>query len=1853
MSEKTRWQPLAVTTRLAAGLTALAFSLGAQAANLTINLVDGTGAAVPGFKYIVQQDLTYPVDPLNPPARQDMLSFGFHKSNHPAALSTTGAALSGNTDLSSAVVADVPDGRFYVSVLPYSGHDMSGKPVEVVAGADATITVAVEPHPIPTAQIAIFLFEDNFPLNNSPDLPAEQNPPPGTIGADGKPPVDWTQFTIVLEEPAGLYGQNGGPLLQDAFGNPLGTTYVRECDAQGQPDADPATVYGCLDANGLPIIETLGDGTLHPDQTGNLVVKNLAPGKYGIIVNPPIANPPWQQVTTIEGTKVIDAWVKANEPPYVAEFGIPGPHIFMGWIQPFDELSGTGAATVTGRVVDTHSDRPPAAGMWPGRVFPACWIGVNSGTQAVYAQPCNADSTFTLNGVAPGTYEMRIWDTNLDIIIATQTINIAADGTCPGALAGCDYGDIMVNNWFSMLNAAVFNDVDQDGFWDPGETPVGPEGGPVNLRWRNGTVYQSFPTDTEGFAPFDEVFPFFHWHVVDIDFASKKSTGATFVVDAGGPVDTANTEFPGYGELTPQVQPDGSLWRTEKGMVLTQALQVFAGQTNVLEFGKAEYMDYDKTDPLPFNWVFVGENGGISGMVHYAVTRAEDDPRYAVAETWEAGLPRVQVALYADGDIDCDTNPAAGEWPNGACDIDWNNDGIRDPNDGVIDDVNRNGVLELADVDNYPLGNFPGPEDVDGGTAGVFDFGDALQVAWSDSWDDSLPTDCGGQNLLDVNGDGTIDDAENTRCFDGFRNWNQVRPGVFDGGWAFVDYDLTQLPADVAGKLADFYAAIRARSDGTTTGTLGDKLPEAWMLPADYVVQVAVPNGFEIIKEEDKNVDFGNEYIPSPQAVDVPCVGTPRTVPPYLSFATKDGSGALDQLIDAFDPADVAAPYAGVARPLCDLKSVNLNVAQNAATNFFLMTDVPVVGNSSGLVNNDVANAFDPTAPSFGEKYSPPFVPVGFYDWAGNEVNRVYSDQFGRYNAVLPSTYSVNLPMPSGLSPNMLRECINDAGPIPNPEYTPGSELPQFIIDPAFDPKLSQSCYTWQFIPGAITYLDTPVVPIAAFTVPPTFPPDCEQESGTPVVASVQRSPTNGGGGPFVAGGSTVRVDQRIIIASMGSLVEVPNPEWDGTLNTPKLITRDYSFGRTIGTVELEDANGARIPLTINRWGPGSILASVPFTQTPGDYQVVVTNSAGVESPIGVTLTVGVCDRISTTVCSGTEYGVRPADGVYGPYYAIHNVAAGGSIQDAIDAAAPGDMVMIAPGAYEGSLIMWKPVKLQGWGVGTVTLNARQLASEVLSNWQTKVQSLVDAGAITLLPGQVPPLFVAEQGAGVFVAGSTDVDVAFDNPTNQGARIDGMAIVGASQGGGIMLSGYAGFMNIANVRLMGNAGAYGGGIRVGHPTLSHTDNGVLVYDDAWNDNVRIHNNLVIFNGATDPVSVGGGISLNTGTDGYKVQNNWICGNLTQGSGAGIGHLGFSDNGLIEDNAIVFNESASQGTAEHGGGVYIGGQPALVSPGSGTVTIDANLIRGNLAGAGDGGGIAVENVNGEDIVASLADMTAWDSVLVYNNMITNNVAGLAAGGISVANSVSVSVRQNTVANNDSVAITAAAFSGNRVYTLPQPAGIIGRAHSGDLALLLADVTDPNMPIDWLTFSDPSLVANIVYQNRSFFWVNDLNVPYTGLVPSSCWPDYCDATAELLVDYIDDLAVLPEGTGLLDPRQSLLTDTLDNQAYIGINGNVTGDPLFILAYLNGPRDKVNFPFVPLTPQTSGAFDEGGNFIQVTYGPLMLDGFDYHIQSGSAAEDAGGEVPLTLPLLLEDFDNDPRSTTASDIGADELVP
>ncbi len=1833
----------------------LAASATVQAANVSINVVDNEGLPVSGFRWLLQEDTTFPVNPRNPATTADgLLSLGFHSSYHPIA-QNAGIGLSGNTDTASAIV-DAPPGRYYVSVLPYSGYSISGQPV--VAGTDASVTVTVQQHPIPTASITVFFFHDNHPINGAPDLPEESSPSFLPNGA----PIDWTEFDIQVEEPAGRYGIAGGQVIQDAFGNPLGTTYVP----------------------GTTTVDTLGDGTLHPDANGLLTIRNLAPGKYGIKGIPPTgAN--WQQTSTIEGSKVIDAWVKANEPPFFVEFGPPGPHVFIGFVKssanggfsPISQPPGTTlTATLSGTITDMHLSRAPGTEMFSGRPFPACWVGLNNNNAGlgagIYAGPCDGDSNFSIPGVPPGNYQLKVFDANLDVVIATQGVTVNANGDCAGAISGCNFGDVPVFNWFARLNSGIFNDDDQDGFWDSNEKGIGPESQDVSIRWRDGTIYQNFPTDGGGLAPFDEVFPFFHWLVAEVSFANKKATGATFVVDAGGEVDTNVDTFPGFGELTPQAQfgPDGvtplldcdtnpsaetctvdGLSRTERGPVLTTGFQGFLGQTSVMHFGKTDYVTFDFGSSPP---VFVGENGGISGIVYYATTRAENEPQFAAAEEWEPGIPRVQLNLYADGDID---SFPLGDFP-GMGDVDWDEDGFRDLDDDLIDDLNDDGLVTLADVDNYPFGwsegGAKGPEDVENsGTDGVFDLGDAVQVTWTDSWDDNLPTGCQGANNTPA---GTIVPAiTDERCFDGLRNFNQIRPAVFDGGYAFVDYDLNHLDTVRNGVAA---AAIQAYYDHIEANVTGAENLQLGLLPGDYIVESATPPGYKLMKEEDKNVDFGDEFIPSPVALAARCVGDERPVPPYLSMTTKDGSGALNQLIAGIDPADAAAPFAGDPRPLCDRKQVPLSSGQNAAAEFFMMTDVPVVANVSGVTLNDLANEFNPNSPSFGEKFAPPLLPIAFYDFNGKQVNRIHGDVYGRYNLVVPSTYTANLPQPSGMSPNMLLSCMNDAGAVPNPD----PDGPAFITDPFYDPQYSQFCYTFQYMPGTITYLDTPVVPISAFTTPGADPVDCERPTRTPMIASVTRFPANDG--PFVVAGA----DERIRVRSMGR-VDVPNPEWDGVTLSQKTVSRDYRFTNGNKEVFLEASDGTRYELDGAGNGRNQLTRTVQDNVPAGDYQVVVVttsgNAGGTETPTGVTLTVG----------TAADTGLRPNGGSY----AVHRVAGPGRypatpIQDAIDVAAPGDLILVPPGSYDELVIMWKPVKLQGWGAGEVFLNARQVPTEKVVDWRAKATGLV-VNDIDRLPGQelgIPgfpalaeAIFPTEEGAAIFVAGKETGSARFGRLANRFARIDGFTILGASSGGGIVANGYNQYLQIGNNRLTGNAGAFGGGIRVGHPQLSHEQGGGLVYDDAKNDNIRIHHNHVVKNGGFG--GAGGGISLHTGADGYDVQNNWICGNFTQGDGAGIGHLGLSDDGLIEDNHVIFNESFAQAGPQSGGGIFIGGQTPLVldglTPGSGTVVIDANHIRGNLAGAGDGGGIRLAAVNGEDVEQNPGARNQWHRVNIYNNMITNNVAGLAGGGISLSDALRVFIRNNTVANNESTATTAEAFAPGVIdETMAQPAGIVSRQHSTGLLFAMDDVT-ANVPADWRTFSDPVLHDSIVHHNRAFFWLNfdDPNTVTieTGLFPANCVtaPTGCDLAD---VDgYSDDLAVLSalEPTALLNPRFSLLTDPAPYHS-----SNISGDPGFVNGYLNGARDNLNIPEFT-TLQTAGAFDEGGNFIQVTFGPLSLvepdtnpnnnEGplFDYHLSGGSDAINTGSSS-AGGGRLAEDIDNDARFTgPAVDIGADEL--
>ena len=274
----------------------------ARAFTFTLNVVDQGGNPLSGIRYLVEEDTTFFVDPSaavkTDPKTGNIVNVKLtnHKSYAPVV--TKGSVPGSSVDIT------VPDGkRYVVSVLPDLKHSLGGAGVGP-EHAGQTVNVVCQANPLPTGQISVLVFHDNTPLNNAPDI-TEQG---------------LANFAIELFD---QFGQQ----TTDAFGNILGTTY------QQNPDGS-----FILDADGNPIVDTPGSGIVS-DATGNALIKYLAPGKYGVRAVPRDGQP-WSQTATIEGTPGVDVWIKANEPPYLVEFGAIFHHVFIGFILPTDDLAG-------------------------------------------------------------------------------------------------------------------------------------------------------------------------------------------------------------------------------------------------------------------------------------------------------------------------------------------------------------------------------------------------------------------------------------------------------------------------------------------------------------------------------------------------------------------------------------------------------------------------------------------------------------------------------------------------------------------------------------------------------------------------------------------------------------------------------------------------------------------------------------------------------------------------------------------------------------------------------------------------------------------------------------------------------------------------------------------------------------------------------------------------------------------------------------------------------------------------------------------------------------------------------------------------------------------------------------------------------------------------------------------------------------------------------------------------------------------------------------------------------------------------------------------------------------------------
>src|SRR5215469_5318164 len=627
-------------------------------------------------------------------------------------------------------------------------------------------------------------------------------------------------------------------------------------------------------------------------------------------------------------------------------------------------------------------------------------------------------------------------------------------------------------------------------------------------------------------------------------------------------------------------------------------------------------------------------------------------------------------------------------------------------------------------------------------------------------------------------------------------------------------------------------------------------------------------------------------------------------------------------------------------------------------------------------------------------------------------------------------------------------------------------------------------------------------------------------------------------------------------------------------------------------------------------------------------------------------------DTVTVTIGGNTPVFVTPgsaSDAVFGR----NDVS---PLQTAIDHAAPGDLILVGPGTYRENLLMWKPVRLQGVGAESVTINADAHPAGKMDAWRRQVNCLfglslrgrpllndgtfpadeydpsgtyvcpanmqqrVDRIPLEAVVGwdtggngnlaqqlQEPTLMGAYEGAGITVLGrgikipansrdfwgagggaeaafpvgyeyltSNDCNTA-SNSSRSGrdygsanflcnpSRIDGLSITNSSQGGGaIFVHGWNHNLEIGNTRIHGNHGTLTGGITVGNgefpdpfiagaasenppvPGVVGT-NGLADGEEigyGFNRNVNLHHNAV-----TDNLSLGdalysgtpsaaGGVTFCTGADSYKFNFNWVCGNFSSGDAGGVAHSGFSNDGTISRNYIIFNQSQNPTIPTNGGGLAVlaaapdfklpdGTEcgsvndadcaPGLAEGPRRNLMIDGNLLLGNSAESGTGGGLRLQIVNGQDVVALPRDSNRWNDVTVQNNIIADNVAGWDGGGVSMQDALRVKFVNNTVIANDTTASAGVLFNtlgAAQASTPPpgcnpgatpnpvcapsittstdQPAGLVTMRHTPNLqTAIAASVPSVNCPNGYgytgtncRQISLPLLTNDLFWQNRSF-------------------------------------------------------------------------------------------------------------------------------------------------------------------------
>jgi hypothetical protein len=1020
------------------------------------------------------------------------------------------------------------------------------------------------------------------------------------------------------------------------------------------------------------------DGITLSPLAGQAVVENLMPGRFGVIATPAAdriaRGEQWLQTNTLDGQKAHDSFVKIGEPSYFQEYGPANFHVTIGFANPAiinSRLNGPDGKSgvcggqdiylpgqgncvyelkgkVTGeRLSRTPDERLYSSGSRDAFAWTQCYVSVGDPDGEDFAfTKCNPDGTFDFKGLPYGQWRITTFDQWNDQLVDGLSTPVALTSTTPLV----DVGDVAATQWQTNIQTRTFIDDNKDGVAQADETGI-----PFNnvaVRYRDGSLANLLGTDFSGVANFNETFPLFAWYTIETDVTRYKNTGTHVIYDAGGPADgsascgqtgypacgtsktaaflantneavplptnlrvpgavyCANADCTGESIATGPVAggssgPGGSTGRIDPPWVGVEGWQGFPGQFEFVEFGKTPYIP--------------GENGGIKGHVVYASTRPFDDPQLLVQTQWEPLIPHVQINLYQEGTA-----------PDGTTSLTLVDHTMTSSWDDWVQ-----GFHTAPDGSTVPNMNCPGQT-----TSDLFYFTLYNQPEYLDFYNSQHTT---GATITQLPYNSQY------KCYDGMHNWNQVQPAPYDGMYAFPSTTgMDPTTGKSTGTNCLICTAALKNVDPDTSDPYRYGQP---MLPAGkYVVEVVVPPGYELVKEEDKNILIGDNYIApvsqefgglgnifilpdqaaissqnnpnnaqnptnslgaSPQNGIVPgfapepvwpCVGASRIVPDYISL---------------YPQSQQVSPFAGATRNLCDRKEVTLNDQAGAIAKFYLFTSTHKASKFYGGITDDFTSEFDPFSPQFGEKFAPPNLPVAIRDWSGAEISRVYADGWGAYNGMTYSTWEVNPPNPTGYAPTMMIFCMNDPGPMQDSTGHPIMSNGHTVTDPSFNPGYSQFCYELPYMPGQTQYLDTPVVPTSAFSEGYNHP-DCSYPTLTPSISEVDGDVK----GPWVNGAKGSVASVTIAPGKGGNYATVPGVTFGAA----------PAGGTTATGTAVIGPSGAVSTVTVNKPGTYTGTPAVSFLAPAG----------GGTTAQGTAVVSGYVASINLTNNGGTNYIVAP-----------------------------------------------------------------------------------------------------------------------------------------------------------------------------------------------------------------------------------------------------------------------------------------------------------------------------------------------------------------------------------------------------------------------------------------------------------------------------------------------------------------------------------------------------------------------------------------------------------------------------------